>query len=41
VFDPPVHLNPLPWFAAFLKSQSNFSLGLQPIREEKGTFKIV
>lgn len=34
VFDPPVHLNPLPWFPAFLKSQSNFSLGLQPIKDE-------
>ncbi len=32
-FDPPVHLNPLPWFAEFLRSQSNFSLGLQPIGE--------
>ena len=34
VFDPPVHLNPFAWFPAFLKSQSNFSLGLQPIKEE-------
>jgi predicted HNH restriction endonuclease len=34
VFDPPIHLNPLPWFPAFLKSQSNFSLGLQSIKDE-------
>lgn len=33
VFDPPVLLNQLPWFRAFLKSQNNFSLGVQPIKE--------
>ena len=33
-FNPPVVLNHLPWFRAFLKSQSNFSLGLQQIKEE-------
>jgi hypothetical protein len=33
-FDPPPVLNGLPWFPAFLKSQSNFSLGLQQIKEE-------
>jgi hypothetical protein len=33
-FDPPVQLGELPWFASFLKSQGNFSLGLQQIRDE-------
>ena len=33
-FEPPVVLNRLPWFPAFLKSQSNFSLGLQQIKDE-------
>ena len=34
VFDPPMLLNSLSWFPRFLKSQSNFSLGLQPIKAE-------
>lgn len=34
VFDPPIMLNRMTWFPAFLKSQSNFSLGLQQIKEE-------
>lgn len=34
VLDPPAVLNHLPWFPAFLKSQSNFSLGLQQIKED-------
>ena len=33
-FRPPIHLNPLPWFRGFLKSQSNFSLGLQSIERK-------
>jgi tetratricopeptide (TPR) repeat protein len=33
-FRPRVELNELPWFKGFLKSQSNFSLGLQPIKAE-------
>lgn len=32
-FDPPIELNQLPWFASFLKSQSNFSLGISEIRD--------
>ncbi|CAH1905556.1 conserved hypothetical protein [Candidatus Nitrotoga sp. HW29] len=31
-FDPPIELNHLPWFAGFLKSQSNFSLGISEIK---------
>ena len=31
-FDPPIELNQLPWFASFLKSQSNFSLGINEIQ---------
>lgn len=34
VFEPMIPLNDLPWFAAFRRSQSNFSLGLQPIAYE-------
>lgn len=33
-FEPMIPLNQLDWFPRFLKSQSNFSLGLQPIRNE-------
>lgn len=32
-FDPPIELNHLPWFAGFLKSQSNFSLGISEIKD--------
>ncbi len=32
-FDAPIELNPLPWFATFLKSQSNFSLGIGEIKD--------
>jgi hypothetical protein len=32
-FDPPVELNQLLWFPSFLKSQSNFSLGINEIRD--------
>lgn len=32
-FDPPIELNQLPWFPSFLKSQSNFSLGINEIRD--------
>lgn len=32
-FDPPIELNSLPWFSAFLKSQSNFSLGINEIKD--------
>ena len=31
-FDPPIELNQLPWFPRFLKSQSNFSLGINEIK---------
>ena len=34
VFTPPIPLSGLSWFPAFLKSQSNFSLGLQQIKDE-------
>ncbi len=33
-FDPPVALSPLPWFAGFLRSQANFSLGLHAIVQD-------
>jgi hypothetical protein len=33
-FQPPILLNPLPWFPAFRKSQSNFSFGLNRIHEQ-------
>jgi hypothetical protein len=33
-FRPRVALNGLPWFSGFLKSQANFSLGVQPIKAE-------
>lgn len=32
-FDPPIELNHLSWFAGFLKSQNNFSLGIREIEE--------
>jgi HNH endonuclease len=32
-FDPLIELNHLPWFPGFLKSQSNFSLGINEIRD--------
>lgn len=32
-FAPPIELNPLSWFAGFLKSQSNFSLGINEIKD--------
>ena len=32
-FGPPTELNQLPWFPSFLKSQSNFSLGINEIRD--------
>lgn len=32
-FDPPIELSKLPWFAGFLKSQNNFSLGINEIRD--------
>lgn len=32
-FDPPIELNQLPWFPRFLKSQSNFSLGINEIQD--------
>jgi hypothetical protein len=32
-FDPPIELTPLPWFSGFLKLQSNFSLGINEIRD--------
>lgn len=34
IFDPPIALSGRSWFPAFLKSQSNFSLGLLPIKSE-------
>jgi hypothetical protein len=34
VFKPMIRLNELPWFSRFRQSQSNFSLGLQPINNE-------
>lgn len=34
-FDPPIQLNHLPWFSGFLKSQSNFSLGINEIKYSK------
>ncbi len=33
-FTPPIPISDLPWFSAFLKSQSNFRLGLQHIKDE-------
>jgi HNH endonuclease len=32
-FDPPIELNHLPWFAGFFKSQSNFSFGINEIKD--------
>jgi hypothetical protein len=32
-FDPPIELNQLPWFPRFLKSQNNFSLGINEIQD--------
>jgi 5-methylcytosine-specific restriction endonuclease McrA len=32
-FDPPIEMNPMPWFPSFLKSQSNFSLGINEIKD--------
>lgn len=32
-FDPPIELNSLSWFSVFLKSQSNFSLGINEIKD--------
>jgi hypothetical protein len=32
-FDPPIELNDFPWFAGFLKSQNNFSLGISEIKD--------
>lgn len=34
IFAPAILLSGLPWFPVFLKSQSNFSLGLQQIKDE-------
>jgi formylglycine-generating enzyme required for sulfatase activity/tetratricopeptide (TPR) repeat protein len=34
VFRPPIPLNDKPWFRDFQRSQSNFSLGVQPIKEK-------
>ncbi len=34
IFAPAIPLSGLPWFPVFLKSQSNFSLGLQQIKDE-------
>jgi hypothetical protein len=34
VFKPMIRLNELPWFPRFRQSQSNFSLGLQAIKDE-------
>ena len=33
-FDPPIELSDLPWFQGFLKSQANFSLGINEIKDE-------
>ncbi len=33
-FDPPIELNQFSWFPSFLKSQSNFSLGINEIQDE-------
>jgi hypothetical protein len=33
VFEPPVAIHELPWFAALRKSQANFSLGLTELKD--------
>lgn len=33
-FDPPIELNDMPWFQGFLKSQANFSLGINEIKDK-------
>ena len=33
-FDPPIELNGMPWFQGFLKSQANFSLGINEIKDK-------
>ncbi len=33
-FDPPIELNDMPWFHGFLKSQANFSLGINEVKDK-------